>query len=59
METTKNSKHIKIHYHYVHESVREKEIEIMKIDSNDVSDIFTKALCKNKFQNFGKLFNIM
>ena len=48
MVTTKNSKHIEIHYYYVHESVRENEIEIIKIDSNDnVADIFTKALCKN------------
>ena len=48
---TKNSKHIEIHYHYVHESVEEKAIEIIKIDSNNnVADIFTKALCKDKFE---------
>ena len=48
---TKNSKHIEIHYHYVHESVSEKEIKIVKIESNEnVADIFTKALCKEKFE---------
>ena len=42
---TKNLKHIEIHYHYVHESVKETEIGIIKINSNDnVADIFTKAL---------------
>ena len=28
---TKNSKHIQIHYHFVHEIVKEKEIEILKV----------------------------
>ena len=57
---TKNSKHIEIHYDYVHESVKEKNIEIIKIDSNDnVADIFTKALCKDKFEEFRRLLNIM
>lgn len=56
---TKNSKHIEIHYHYVHESVKEKEVEIVKVDSNDnVADIFTKALCKEKFIKFRKLLNV-
>ena len=57
---TKNSKHIEIHYHYVYESVKEKEIEIIKIGSNDnVADIFTKALCKEKLEKFRRLLNIM
>lgn len=41
---TKNSKHIEVHYHYVHESIKEKIINIIKIDSNEnVADIFTKS----------------
>ena len=53
---TKNSKHIEIHYLYVHECVKEKEIEIIKIDSNDnIADIFMKALCKDKFEKFRRL----
>ena len=57
---TKNSKHIEIHYHYVHESVKENEIVLIKIDSNDnIADIITKALCKDKFEKFRKLLNVM
>ena len=32
---TKNSKHIEIHYYYIHESVNENEIVWIKIDSSD------------------------
>ena len=50
---TKNSKHIEIHYHFIHESVEEKSIEICKIDTNEnIADVFTKALCKDKFEKF-------
>lgn len=57
---TKNSKHIEIHYHFVHESVKDKEIEIIKVNTNDnVADIFTKALTKDKFDKFRKMLNIM
>lgn len=56
---TKNSKHIEIHYHYVHESIKENLIKVCKIDSNkNVADIFTKALCKEKFEKFRELLNI-
>ena len=56
---TKNSKHIEIHYHFVHECVKEKEIEIVKVNSNEnIADIFTKALCKEKFTNFRELPNV-
>ena len=51
---TKNSKHIEIHYHYVHESVKENEIVIIKIDwSNNIADIFTKALHNDKLVGIG------
>lgn len=57
---TKNSKHIEIHYHFVHESVKEKLINVCKIDSNkNVADMFTKALCKEKFEKFRKLLNVV
>ena len=57
---TKNSKHIEIHYHYVHESVSEKEIKIVKIESNEnVADIFTKVLCKGKFKKSRNLLNVI
>ena len=37
---TKNSKHIEIHYHFVKESVKEKEIEIIKIDLRKILRIY-------------------
>ncbi|KAI8440034.1 hypothetical protein MSG28_001468 [Choristoneura fumiferana] len=36
---TKNSKHIEVHYHYVHENVKNGTIDIVKVDSED-NDIF-------------------
>lgn len=57
---TKNSKHVEIHYHYVHEYIMEGLIEVCKISSNEnVADIFTKALSKEKFVKFRKLLNVM
>ena len=57
---TKNSKHIEIQYHFVHESVKEKLIDIQKIDSNEnVADIFTKALSKEKFEKFRSNLNVV
>lgn len=57
---TKNSKHVEIHYHYVHEYIMEGLIEVCKISSDEnVADIFTKALCKRKFVKFRKLLNVM
>ena len=56
---TKNSKRIEIHYHFVNESVKEKEIEIMKVDSaENIADIFMKSLCKEKFNKFRELLNV-
>ena len=57
---TKNSKHIEIHYHFVYECVKDKIIKICKVDSNEnIADIFTKALCKEKFEKFRMLLNIV
>lgn len=56
----KIKKHIEIHYHFVHESVKEKLIDVCKIDSNqNVADIFTKVLCKEKFENFRRKLNVV
>lgn len=44
------TKHIEVHYHFIREKVLEEEIDLIKIDtSNQVADIFTKALPKAKF----------
>lgn len=56
---TKNSKHIEVHYYYVHECVKEKFIEIVKIESDkNVADIFTKALCREKFEKFPDMLDL-
>ena len=50
---TKNSKHIEVHYHYVHEYIKENMINVVKVYSDDnIADIFTKSLCKEKFERF-------
>jgi hypothetical protein len=58
---TKNSKHIQIHYHYVHEYIKENIITVLKINTDEnVADIFTKVLCKvmSKFDEFRLLMNV-
>jgi hypothetical protein len=56
---TKNSKHIEVHYHYVHECVKEGMIHIIKVNSDDnVADMFTKSLCRKKFENLRNLINV-
>ena len=50
---TKNSKYIEIHYHFVNECYERKIINIVKIESeNNIADILTKALGRNKFEAF-------
>ena len=47
------TKHIEIHYHYVREKVIEGEIDLAYVKIDDqVADIFTKALSKDKYQWF-------
>lgn len=42
---TKNSKYIEVHHHYIHENVKERKIEVIKIESeNNIADILIKAL---------------
>lgn len=55
----KNFKHIEIHYHYVHECIKENLITVSEINTEEnVVDIFTKALCKDKFEKFRLLINV-
>ena len=56
---TKNSKHVEIHYHYVNECVKAKLINIIKVDSEEnIADILTEALCREKFGKFRDLMNV-
>lgn len=57
--STKNSKYIEVHYHYIHECIINKIINIVKINTDDnVADIFTKALSRKKFENFRNALNL-
>lgn len=56
---TKNSKHIEVHYHYVHEYVKEGIIDVIKVNSDDnIADIFTKSLSREKFEKFRSMLNL-
>jgi len=54
---TKKSKHIEVHYHFVHEAVERGQVEVIKVKSLDnLADIFTKPLGK---PSFVKLRNLL
>lgn len=56
---TKNAKHIEVHYHYVNEHYQNREIDIIKIESDEnLADLLTKSLCKNKFVKLRYLLNL-
>lgn len=47
------TKHVEIHHHFVGEKVLNQEVELKGVHtSNQVADIFTKALARPKFENF-------
>jgi len=57
---TKNSKHIEVHYHFVHECVEEGMIGIIKIESeNNIADILTKSLRRNNFEKFRIMLKLL
>jgi len=57
---TKNSKYIEVHYHFVHECYEKGIIDIVKVDSeNNIADILTKSLGKNKFERFRTILNLV
>ena len=56
---TKNSKHIEIHYSYVHDLTNKNEINVIKIKSkNNLADILTKSLCKQQFVKLRTLLKL-
>ncbi|KAK9688343.1 GAG-pre-integrase domain [Popillia japonica] len=56
---SKNSKHIDVSYHFVHDYERKKLIDVQKIHTNDqVADILTKSLGKIRFQKFRILLGL-
>lgn len=57
---TKNSKHIEVQYHYINENYEKDIIDIVKIDTNNnVADMLTKSLCKEKFVKNRKALKLM
>ncbi|KAK2577963.1 hypothetical protein KPH14_012263 [Odynerus spinipes] len=56
---TKRSKYIKVHYHFVNENYLMGKIDVVKIDSKEnIADIFTKSLGRNKFEYFRDMLNL-
>ena len=54
-----HTKYIKIKYHCIRDAVEDKEVEIKYVRAQDqVADIFTKALPKEKFIYFRDLIGI-
>ncbi|MCO5604031.1 hypothetical protein L7F22_058188 [Adiantum nelumboides] len=53
------TKHIEVHYHFIKEKVLAGEIDLVYVKTNDqVADIFTKALGKEKFCYFREALGI-
>lgn len=54
------TKHIEVHYHYVRERLAAGEICLSHVSTHDnVADIFTKALPRDKFEAFRQLLNLI
>ena len=53
------TKHIDLQYHFIHEAVEDGKISVKYIPTGEnVSDIFTKALPKPKFERFVELLGL-
>ena len=53
------TKHIKVHYHYLREQFHAKEINLLYVPTHEnIVDIFTKALSREKFEYFRKELGI-
>ncbi len=54
------TKHIEVHYHFIKERILTKEIDINHVSTEDqVVDIFTKALGREKLRRFRKMFGVL
>ena len=53
------TKHIEVHYHYVHEKVLVGDIDLLYVSTQEqVVDIFTKSLGVEKLQSFRSTMRI-
>jgi hypothetical protein len=49
-----------VHYHFIREKVLAKEIDFIHVSTeNQVANIFTKALGKDKLRKFRKMFGVL
>ncbi|KAH7422711.1 hypothetical protein KP509_12G021500 [Ceratopteris richardii] len=54
------TKHIEVHYHYVRERFHVGDIDLVYVPTQDnVADIFTKALPREKFEAFPKALGLL
>ena len=53
----KRTKHIHVKYHYVRNEVQNRNIDLLYVPTSDnVSDIFTKAVSKSRLNQFRLIF---
>jgi len=58
MQFKPRTKHISIKYHHFHDQIRNGNLEIIKVNTDEnIADIFTKPLAKQKFQYLQKLLS--
>lgn len=58
-EFHKRTKHIDVKFHFIREKFSEKLFDLEYVPSSDqLADIFTKALSKEKFSSFKKLIGV-
>jgi hypothetical protein len=54
------TKHIEVHYHYVRERQSAGEINLVYVPAHEnVADLFTKALPREKFEAFHKALGLL
>jgi hypothetical protein len=54
------TKHIEVHYHFIREKVRAKEIGHIHVSTKDqIVNIFTKALGTDKLKKFRQMFGVL
>lgn len=59
-EFHKRTKHIEVRYHFIREKYERKEFLLEYVSSNEqLADVFTKALARNKFEFFRNKMNIV
>ena len=55
-----HTKHIEVHYHFIREMVLKTWIELKHVKTEDqIADIFTKSLGREKFTSFRELLGVM